>query len=316
MQPRRRAAWTRCCSSQADPQAKALLLSCGAEGAAPLLASAAAYGDSKLTNKELRVLLRLRLGMLPHPGAPSSGICQRQGCGKPVDACGLHHLLCTEKGKGGMQGQRNLRHMRVKTALARTLLRLAREKQLADAVDTHEPCPSDYWPPEPGYAPSAKEKAAKQPRADLLVKGGPNGVQLLDLVITHPNATTIQKAATVPGAAAQRAGDSKERLYSRRWRVPEGDFAPFAVETGGRLDARARAFLASFVCMCIGKPRKEFTKEDLKWYARAMRELLDSVTVAVAKSVATTLLNASRVAGEDVAPEAGEVVEDGASEAG
>ena len=100
------------------------------------------------------------------------------------------------------------------------------------------------------------------------------------------------------------------------WRVPEGDFVPFAVETGGRLDARARAFLASFVCMCIGKPRKEFTKEDLKWYARAMRELLDSVTVAVAKSVATTLLNASRVAGEDVAPEAGEEEEDGASEAG
>ncbi len=63
-------------------------------GAAPLLASAAAYGDSKLTNNflnELRVLLRLRLGMLPHPGAPSFGICQRQGCGKPVDACGLHH---------------------------------------------------------------------------------------------------------------------------------------------------------------------------------------------------------------------------------
>jgi hypothetical protein len=88
----------------ADPQAKALLLSCGAEGAAPLLASAAAYGDSKLNNKELRVLLRLRLGMLPHPGAPSSGICQRQGCGKPVDACGLHHLLCAEKGKGGMSG--------------------------------------------------------------------------------------------------------------------------------------------------------------------------------------------------------------------
>jgi hypothetical protein len=68
--------------------------------------------------------------------------------------------------------------------------------------------------------------------------------------------------------------------------------------------------------MCIGKPRKEFNKEDLKWYAKAMRELLDSVTVAVAKSVATTLLNASRVAGEDMAPEAEGEEDDGASVAG
>ena len=148
------------------------------------------------------------------------------------------------------------------------------------------------------------------------MKGGPNGVQLLDVVITHPNATTLKDAATVPGAAAKRAGDSKEKHYSRRWRVPVGDLVPFAVETGGRLDARARAFLASFVCMCIGKPRKEFTKEDLRWYAKAMRELLDSVTVAVAKSVATTLLNEGRVTGEILAPEAGEEDGDAASVGG
>ena len=81
-----------------------------------------------------------------------------------------------------------------------------------------------------------------------------------------------------------------------------------AEETRGRLDAQECVPLASFVSMCSGYQPKR--------YVKAMRELLDSVTVAVAKSVATTLLNEGRVTGEILAPEAGEEDGDAASMGG
>ena len=97
-------------------------------------------------------------------------------------------------------------------------------------------------------------------------------------------------------------------LYNKRFLVPEGAFKPLAFETGGRMDPRARRLLSDYARMLVGKERQYWEKPDLLFYARAMKEMLDSVAVAIAKGVAQALLADSRAALHLLAPGVGQVV--------
>ena len=83
--------------------------------------------------------------------------------------------------------------------------------------------------------------------------------------------------------------------YSRRFIVPPGTFYPLAVETGGRFHPEARAFLSKFAAYCINKPKADFNADDRLRYATILQELLDTLSVAVAKSTAKTLLSSRKL---------------------
>jgi len=301
-------------------QHRAWLLSCGGEGARFLMVDPAAqrpYGTPGLAPEELRALMLTRLGLLPHDDAVTSGNCDRNGCNQPVDPAGLHNTSCLEKGKGGLMGRRPKLHAGVKRALQRTMWRLAKERQLLDAIDavdavgSKEPNPSEppiSWPSNPAWdpGPGGEDTAC---RGDILVKGLPgNEFTVLDVVITTSKPTASKHCATVVGYAAKIAGDRKVTLYNKRYLVPAGAFRPFALETGGRMDPRARGLLSDFARMLVGKERQYWEKPDLLFYARAMKEMLDSVAVATAKGVAQALLADSRAALHPPAPGVGQVV--------
>ena len=74
------------------------------------------------------------------------------------------------------------------------------------------------------------------------------------------------------------------------------------------MDPRARRLLSDYARMLVGKERQYWEKPDLLFYARAMKEMLDSVAVATAKGVAQALLADSRAAPCPLAPGVGQVV--------
>jgi hypothetical protein len=129
------------------------------------------------------------------------------------------------------------------------------------------------------------------PLGDILWKG-PAGPVILDLVITHPQPRSDPKVATVPGAAASKAHNDKVKKYCRRFEIPAGQFEPIAVETGGRLHPSARRTLTAFVKWTLGLGCEEKVPPDLAYkYQRALRSVLDSLSVSLAREVAGALLS-------------------------
>jgi hypothetical protein len=114
---------------------------------------------------------------------------------------------------------------------------------------------------------------------------------IYDLVITHPLPRRSPATAHAVGHAAHEAHSDKINKYSRRFEIPSGQFEPIAVETGGRLHPASRRALGDFVKAAVGVEPGEAIPADLSAkYQRAMRTVLDSLSVSLAREVAVALL--------------------------
>ena len=129
------------------------------------------------------------------------------------------------------------------------------------------------------------------PRGDWVWKR-PGAPVIYDLVITHPLPRRSPPAARAAGHAAHEAHSDKINKYNRRFEIPRGQFEPIAVETGGRLHPASRRALGDFVKAAVGvDPGEAIPAELAATYQRAMRTVLDSLSVSLAREVAVALLH-------------------------
>ena len=299
----------------AGPDEKAWLLSCGAEGSYFLTASCSSARIGTLTNESFTALARARLGMLPFDGARADGgPCGNRGCGCPnVGTAGLHVLACQRKaqeGTVGPCGMRTMRHRAVKGAIFMALRKLSIERGKPFALTKGEPLCDDHLQRKPGCEllllaaldddNAPQDKRQERPRGDIGVRLNPiddtQPVTILDLVVTHPHSVHggHADAAKLKGKAAAIAYDDKIKKYSRHFVLPVGAFVPIAVETGGRLHPESRALFSDFVkqAMLGLEPGEKITdKDDIRYYNHALRTLLDSLAIALAREVAKALLH-------------------------
>lgn len=127
---------------------------------------------------------------------------------------------------------------------------------------------------------------------DIVWRTAAPGPVIYDLTIVHPLPRSSARTAEVAGHAAQESYSGKIDKYSRRFEIPGGQFEPIAVETGGRLHPASRRALADFVKAAVGADAgKAVPPEVSSRYQRAMRTVLDSLAVSLAREVATALLS-------------------------
>ena len=103
---------------------------------------------------------------------------------------------------------------------------------------------------------------------------------------------TKANIVTTARAAANWAHSDKIKNYTRRSEIPGGEFEPIAVETGGCLHPSTRSALKRFVKASLGIAVDEPMPPDLAYkYQQALRTVLDSLAVALAREVAIALLS-------------------------
>jgi hypothetical protein len=218
-----------------EPEAKAWLLSCGAEGANFLMADKGALCRvvPELANHHFQALARTRLGLQPTPyqAAPMWEFrgaaeppprrwgtrCTREGCDRATGVCGLHPLVCLEKGAGGAVGQRVHRHDNVKQALVRAMQRLAG----SGAVPFTEPPLLTYWAEKPSYYARAPAAAAAAAAASAAAAAGAEVAD--DPVAVAAAAAAVLEAATAPTALAAAADAAPDREAEAAEAPPKSD---------------------------------------------------------------------------------------------
>jgi hypothetical protein len=288
-----------------------MLLSQGQNGAAYLLASNIA-GQS-LTNDQFRTLLTLRASCTPpsiYESMPDP-TCNKPGCGKTFDEqsgnlAAYHALECRGNGKDGLvtgRGYASSRHASVKYALTGSLQRIATrfnhpgliggDDAKGGAVGQAEPKPSDYFP----LNPLADAQQAMGTRADIIVQSTyGQSCKLIDLVVTHPNsAGSTSKAHVVPGTCAERMYKRKMTWYSDRFVLTDTSkarFYPLAIETHGRIHPKSRQCIEDIIKdFTVGnKDPKDWTKKDASNYNTSLKFVLDSIGVALARVVASSII--------------------------
>ena len=285
-----------------NPADKAFLLSCGEEGAYPLMVNPRTLprGVTGLNNLQFQALMRWRSG-LPPPGSPiddpishlpedTGERCHRQGCGQPVTANGLHNLICRENGEGGRLGQQTTRHHRVKYAFQMGVKAIGRGRGVGVR---DEPLLDMVWPRKnPGPIPGSQE----DPKGDALITGLPRqaGPVVVDITVSSafaPSNLRLCKSDTTAAAAAGHGYDSKIKKYNAAFQIPADCFWPISMETGGRMDARSRAHITELVKTNLGYgPEEKIPPHLIGEYNRHLRTLLDTLAVSLAKGVADTLL--------------------------
>ena len=115
-----------------------------------------------------------------------------------------------------------------------------------------------------------------------------------DLVISYTNATSALTIGSdsVDGLAAAIAYQSKIDAYSKLYTIhPIKSFVPISMETGGRMHKDSKTYLQTLCCRLIGGDPKNWTKNDQSRYTYSIRNLMDSVSLALAKSVARSLID-------------------------
>ncbi len=96
--------------------------------------------------------------------------------------------------------------------------------------------------------------------------------------------------------------------------IPVGEFEPLAMETGGRLHPRTLEALKTYVkATCLGLNTSDpIPLDQAPKYNRALRMLLDTLAVPLARQVARALLHAvPDTIGDDSRDEAGNTVQPG-----
>ena len=136
-----------------QPDDKAFFLSGGDEGAYWLM-NAGSFKTRALTDSEFSVLVKARLGLRTVTGCSAPTPCPRcthapGTAPQLIGPSGTHILTCTEGGKGGARGQRNIRHALVKEGVRSSMVDTARS---STAVPAGEPFVSDHFPTKDGVA--------------------------------------------------------------------------------------------------------------------------------------------------------------------
>lgn len=312
--------------NMADKATATTLLSQGQNGAAFMLADH--FAGPSLTADQYRAMLALRVGTAPLAvfNSRPDPTCLKPGCGKSFDDDSgnlrtFHALECRGTGEGSPRGMANTRHTAVKKAMIGALERVAAEHKhqgliggdgaKGGAVGRAEPLPSDYFP----LNPTANAEQAMGLRADIIVHAtSGQSATLLDLVVTHPNsAGTCSKAHIVPGTCAANRYKMKMSWYSKHFILTDTSNArlfPVAIETHGRICPQSKHCIEDIVKdLTVGnKDPKDWTKKDASNYNRSLKFVLDSIGVALARVVASTIIAVA--AGRKGGTTSGQVTDD------
>jgi hypothetical protein len=220
---------------------------------------------------------------------PANGRCPL--CNKAdhlITPSGGHVLACCEAGAGGARGMRVVRHNSVLSATIDGM-----KKAIApDRDDIHvtkEPHlqHSLHWVPK-GPLTNVDDPAHRADVSYWITSTGRR--RTADLVITHPQASVDPTCATKPGKAASAAAFRKQKAYDSKWHVPEGNFVPLAIETGGRMDPAYRSFLSDYMKLQKAGEFKEWEAKEKAKYAADIKYMLTSISVALVNATGRALL--------------------------
>ena len=272
----------------ARPDDKAFFLSGGEEGAYWLMCTGS-FKTRALTDVEFATLVKARLGHRIVKGCDAPTNCPRchwKAGTEPqlMGPSGTHALICNERGQGGAQGQRNVRHSILKNGLRDAMIDTSRPGAV---VNAREPVVTDYFPAKAGAV-----ITERLDRADIQAVYLGKTV-LIDTVVTHPVTRSNKNRAVTPGVAAAASNKSKELQYSKLFDIPVGSLVPFAVETGGRWHPAARDFVKRWVK--FGMSEGDHAEPDLKdpvilaAYAARIARFRATVSLALATAVASSL---------------------------
>jgi hypothetical protein len=282
-----------------DAQDRAVFLSGGDDGATFLLTKFASR--QALQSEEFAALARARLGLPATCNTPPPGLCHL--CAKPCDTSGTHVLECTAAKNctspcaDTLYDKPTRRHDRVCSALIHSMSAIAKRELGKNILEIKpEPHMSLFnWGSMANFSGPLVDA-----RADLsyALPGGGNVAHVVaDLTVTHPNASPSLNrggaaAASQPGAAAQAAHAHKYDHYAKRYVLPANSFFPLAIETGGRMHESFKNFLRTFVKRDIlgANVGDKLGGADLTKYNLYLRELIEAVEIALAKSVAGALM--------------------------
>ena len=209
--------------SLVTPRKAIKILSASGQGAAAFLSANQILPGQGMSNAELEVAVKLRLGSKIHAHMPHTCIC-----GADIDPEGDHLLKC----KRGNEW--DTRH----TALNQCMASIIRSAHLPVS---HEIPIASLAPPRPGFLPPIG-------RMDLVVTDSDFSTLLADVTITHPNPSTnqaITPAMMRAGYFAQHRENSKNYKYSDMANAIGAKFSPLVLETYGSLGKSFQSLLKS-----------------------------------------------------------------------
>ena len=201
---------------------KARIRSAGGAGAAAFLEALPNRWATQLTNEQMVIACKLRLGLPLAP--PDLTTCI---CGHCLDSQEEHSLKC--RNGGGLQR----RHHGIVQAFSAVL----KEARPTTAI-SHERLLTSLGPLPPQCDPLL--------RIDIVAESATRPTLLADPTVVHPvaaNRTHLEACARTSGVAAQRSERAKARKYSEAARSLSMPFLPLAVETFGRLGLAATGFI-------------------------------------------------------------------------
>ena len=160
-------------------------------------------------------------------------------------------------------------------------------------VQPAEPIYADVWEQKETPKPNPKGKPV---RGDIATLTNSGNLRVGDFVVTHPTGAgkRFERATHADGVANnvayKRKQDDVTKFYDLTGKGDRHKFYPIAYETGGRLHSTSEEYVATLVRDIINKPAPAWTPEDTAFYASSLNTILDATSVALAKSVACTLL--------------------------
>jgi len=122
---------------------------------------------------------------------------------------------------------------------------------------------------------------------------------LLDVVISHPIAERCGNSLTVKSAGSAAAAAHQRKLtdYSKHFDIPVGLLVPFSFETSGYADDNTIKFLKRFVKwgMSTGTATEPvWNLQTRTEYARRMHVARTTISIAIARTIANTLLHGAK----------------------
>ena len=209
-------------ASRAGRRSAARLRSAAVGAASAWLACSPTARATQLSSAAFVAAGRHRLGHGP-ASAVAAPPCMCDAGSAPAPD---HGMTCT-----GTAGARTMRHDIMASAWRRVIRKAG--------------CGSSAEPAYAGLAGDARAAArAGLRRGDICARVG-TSILVLDVVITHPAASSyVGAASSTSGSAARRAEQDKRREFARMGDGGGYEFVPLAAETYGRLGLSAARFLS------------------------------------------------------------------------
>ena len=284
--------------ARVNPDFIALVRSGSKDGAAWLMAPAS-YRDG-LSSDEFHRLLLWRIGVPPpsfllpdHSPRSSCSLCGAS----PL--CHSHGLHCHVAGRRSFP---QALHSDVHYAIRGAITDLGKSTGAKSLCTTPtEPLASPRFPLRPDVAANPQRReVAEGTRADIALNLGHERVVLVDLTLTQVNFHCSSHGLAmlivgVDGAAAEAAFLAKRKHYTDLFDIPSTEpfkhLVPLVFEHGGRIHPTSRAFIQDIVTYAVDNSRNvaDWTMAQKVLYARCFRRFIDTLEVALAKSISRQL---------------------------